>query len=180
MKILVAYASVHGATRAISERIAERLTAAGYETEARPVQTVADPTGYDAVVIGSAAYFGHWQKVASAFVRRNRALLAERPVWLFSSGPLGTEAIDAEGQDVRAVAEPKEFAEFREAVQPRDCRVFFGALNPDGLGLCERLIRRLPSGRTLLPAGDFRDWPVIESWADAIARELSPASAGSR
>jgi hypothetical protein len=27
-----------------------------------------------------------------------------------------------------------------------------------------------------MPAGDFRDWPAIEAWAEGIARELQPAT----
>jgi menaquinone-dependent protoporphyrinogen oxidase len=99
--ILVAYASKHGATREIVERIAQTLTTAGQEAEARPVREAQDLDGYDAVVIGSAAYHGHWLKEAVEFVRRNQAILTDRPVWLFSSGPLGTEATDAQGRDLR-------------------------------------------------------------------------------
>src|SRR6266508_1286598 len=79
MKILVAYASKHGATQAIAERIAEKLGAAGHGAEARPVKAAGDLAGYDAFVIGSAAYIGHWQKKAAELVRRNRAVLAGRP-----------------------------------------------------------------------------------------------------
>lgn len=67
-------------------------------------------------MIGSAAYIGHWLKEAAGFVRGNRAVLGSRPLWLFSSGPLGTEATDAQGRDVRAAAEPSEIAELRQAV----------------------------------------------------------------
>ncbi len=90
MPVLVAYASKHGATAGIAERIAERLRAAGLEAEARPVKAVRDVAAYDAFVIGAAAYMFHWMKEATAFVRRHRTLLATRPVWLFSSGPLGS------------------------------------------------------------------------------------------
>jgi menaquinone-dependent protoporphyrinogen IX oxidase len=86
---LVAYASKHDATHEIVERIAQTLTTAGQEAEARPVREAQDLDGYDAVVIGSAAYHGHWLKEAVEFVRRNQAILTDRPVWLFSSGPLG-------------------------------------------------------------------------------------------
>ena len=55
------------------------------------MQAAGDPAGHEALVIGSAVYSMHWMKEASEFHRRNRALLAGRPVWLFSSGPLGTE-----------------------------------------------------------------------------------------
>ena len=177
MRTLVAYASKYGATGRIAERIAERLQAFGLDAEARPVQQLADLSGYEAFVIGSAAYVGHWQPEAVEFVRRNRVALADRPTWLFSSGPLGTEATDAEGRDLRVASEPKEIAGFREAILPRDHHVFFGALNPSKLGLRDRAIRTLPAGRALLPEGDFRDWREIATWADGIAGELAPISA---
>ena len=177
--ILVAYASKHGATREIAERIAETLTAAGQQAEARPVGAPGDLAGYDAFVIGSAAYLGHWLKEAAGFVRGNRAVLVSRPLWLFSSGPLGTEATDAQGRDLRAAAEPSEIAELRQAVQPREHRVFFGALDPSTLRGRDRLIRRLPAGRALLPEGDFRDWAEIQAWATKIAGELAHVPASS-
>jgi len=97
MSTLVVYASKHGATQGIAERIASTLNETGQEAKARPVEAAGDLTCYDAFVVGSAVYGAHWQKEASAFVQRNRAVLASKPVWLFSSGPLGTEATDAQG-----------------------------------------------------------------------------------
>ena len=40
--------------------------------------------------------------------------------------------VDAEGKDVRAAAQPEEFAEFRDALQPREVRIFSGAYDPEG------------------------------------------------
>jgi menaquinone-dependent protoporphyrinogen oxidase len=177
MTVLVAYASKHGATRGIAERIADQLRAAGQAAEAGPVQEAADLAGYSAFVVGSAVYNAHWQKEAAAFVTRNRALLAGRPVWLFSSGPLGTEATDAQGRELAVVAEPKEIAGFRQAVGPRDHRVFFGALDPGKLSFAERAIRKLPAARAMLPEGDLRNWDQIEAWASGIARVLAPVPA---
>ena len=173
MAVLVAFASKHGATREIARRIAQTLAAAGQPAQARPVTAAGDLAGYGAFVIGSAVYMGHWQKEAAEFVRRNHAMLATRPVWLFSSGPLGTEPTDAQGQDLTVAAEPKETAGFQEAIAPRDHRVFFGVLNPGELGLGERAIRKLPAGRAMLPEGDFRDWSQIEAWASGIAHDLA-------
>jgi menaquinone-dependent protoporphyrinogen oxidase len=62
MPILVTYASKYGATQQIAERIAETLQACRVNAEARPVKTIADVGGYDAFVIGSAAYIGSWMK----------------------------------------------------------------------------------------------------------------------
>jgi menaquinone-dependent protoporphyrinogen oxidase len=177
MSILVAYASKYGATRGIAERIAAKLKAAGYEAEARSMKDAGDAVGYDAYVIGSAAYMGSWLKEGTEFVRRNRALLASKPVWLFSSGPLGTEARDAKGRDLREAAVPKEIAELREAISARDHRVFFGALDRGKLSLGHRLVALLPAGSALLPEGDFRDWKDIDAWAESIARELAQGAA---
>jgi hypothetical protein len=73
---------------------------------------------------------GHWSKEASAFVRDHRKVLAERPLWLFSSGPVGTEHVDEQGRDALEASRPKEFEEFQALVHPRDERVFFGAWDP--------------------------------------------------
>ena len=93
MSILVAYASRHGSTQGIAQRIAERLGSHGLDAEARPAATVRDAARYDAFVVGAAAYMFHWLKDASAFVERNQALLAERPTWLFSSGQVGADTV---------------------------------------------------------------------------------------
>ena len=177
MTILVAYASRHGATAGIAQRIAAGLVAADLTAEAHSVSDVREVASYDAFVIGSAAYMLHWLKEATAFVKRHRALLAERPVWLFSSGPLGTDLVDKEGRDILDSARPKEFAELSTLVRPRGERVFFGAWDPDApaIGLGERLLRRMPASRTVMPAGDFRDWPAIDAWAAEIASELRSA-----
>jgi menaquinone-dependent protoporphyrinogen oxidase len=174
MKILVAYATKHGATREIAQRIAERLRAAGYDADVESVTRAPDVAAYEAFVLGSAVYLGRWEKEAVEFVHRNRTVLADGPTWLFSSGPLGTEPTDAEGRDKREGALlPKEIEALTEAVRQRDHRVFYGALDPQRLSLMPRLMRVLPAGRKLLEEGDFRDWAEIEAWADQIAGELA-------
>lgn len=171
MRILVVHASRYGATKVIAERIAAKLAASGHEAEVRPVKTPGLLTGHDAFVVGSAVYFGKWRKEAREFVERHRHLLASRPVWLFSSGPLGAPAADAPDPQERAV--PEDLPALVEAVHPRSHRVFLGALDPHRLGFRDRLIRALPANRPLLPEGDFRDWADIEAWAAEIAHELS-------
>jgi menaquinone-dependent protoporphyrinogen oxidase len=180
MRILVAWCSKYGATQGIAERVAARLRAAGDCTDTRPVTAAFSLDTYDAFVIGSAAYIGHWQKEATEFVQGNSAVLAGRPTWLFSSGPLGNEPTNALGLDQRVAAEPKEIAELRTTISPRDHRVFFGALDLAKLGFRDRAIRTLPAGRALLPEGDFRDWRDVDAWADSIAGELAAIAAGGR
>ncbi|GGG72056.1 hypothetical protein GCM10011374_41010 [Kocuria dechangensis] len=175
MNVLVAYATRHGSTAGIAERIAEVLRTAGLAAEAHPVDEVRDLTPYDAVVLGGAAYMFHWLKDATAFARRHRAELADRPVWLFSSGPLGTDRVDEEGHDVLEAARPKEFDELTGLLHPRGEQVFFGAFDPEAppIGLGERLVGHLPAAKDATPAGDFRDWEAIDAWAAMIATALT-------
>lgn len=161
MTVLVAYASKHGSTEGIARSIADRLNELGTPAHARSVQDVENLDGVDAVVLGSAVYAGSWMKEAMAFVERHRDALARLPVYLFSSGPLGEEVKDAEEQ-------PRQLDELREALSPRDHRIFFGALERDKLGFGERMIVKAVKA----PDGDFRDWDAIRDWADRIAPEL--------
>jgi len=178
MKILVAYASRHGATKGIAERIADTLAETGLEVTLRPVDSAGPVEEFGACVIGSAAYLGGWLAEATTFVRRHREALAGRPVWLFSSGPTSSATVDAKGRDLLNASEPKEFEEFARTIRPRDEQVFFGRYDPDATpaGLAERAMNRfmrlVPETRQALPAGDFRDWPAIEAWAQGIGREL--------
>jgi menaquinone-dependent protoporphyrinogen oxidase len=161
MAILVAYASKHGATEGIARRIAEKLRQLGKEAEARSMETIADPGGYDAFVIGSAIYYGSWLKEAVEWVRSNQAILAAHPVWLFGSGPLGTEVKDDEPL-------PKEMTEFQRSIKPRGQRIFFGALEADHMSFGERVVAKAVHA----PQGDFRDWGAIDAWAVSIAQTL--------
>ena len=172
-RVLVVYASKYGATAEIAEKIGQVLHHAGLRTDVLPTDRISDLTRYEAVVLGSAVYMGKWLDKAVEFVRRNRATLTDRPVWLFSSGPLGLRSGISSVNDPKL--EPKEIAELREAIHPRDHRIFFGALDPSKLGFKHRAIRKLPAARAILPEGDFRDWEAINSWATAIADQLKEA-----
>jgi len=187
MRILIAYATRHGSTRGIAERIAAVLAASDVDVTLRDVRDVRDLDSlqrYDAFVIGSAAYTGGWLGDATTFVREHEEELAERPVWLFSSGPIGPDQVDAKGRDQLVASRPKEFAEFAGVLEPRGEQVFFGAWDPEAppVGLAEgfmaRFVRFLPAAKDAMPAGDFRDWPAIEAWARGIAEELRQTTVG--
>jgi len=173
MPTLVAYASRYGASREIAERVAAGLRDAGEEVEVRPVTEAGDPSAYEAVVIGGATYMGSWLREARRFVSEHEAVLSTKPVWLFSSGPLGSATTDDRGRDVLAAAAPREFAALGAVVGARDERIFFGALDRARLRGSHRVIGRLPAGRKLLVDGDFRDWKAIDAWTAGIAAELA-------
>lgn len=152
MRILVAYASRHGATQVIATVVGHSLEGYGHTVDIRPVEDVGGVEDYDAVVVGSAVYRGHWLPAATGFIRRNVDVLAGRPVWLFASGPLGTRH-----------AAP---------VAPRGQVVFPGALDPAELTVRERALRWTLAARATLPAGDYRDWDEIRAWAGSVGETL--------
>ncbi|MBP2217227.1 flavodoxin domain-containing protein [Arthrobacter sp. CAN_C5] len=179
MRVLIAYATRHGSTAGIAQRIADRLVNDGIPAEALPVEEVRDVSVYNAVVLGSAAYMGRWLRPAAAFAKRHREALQSRQVWLFSSGPLGRSLVDKDGRSVLHSSRPKDFGELQATLNPKDARVFFGAWDPNSpvVGIGERLMRLAPASTGALPGGDFRDWDAIDVWADDIAAALK-GSAG--
>lgn len=175
MRVLVVYASKYGSTRDIAERIAETLNESGQEAEAVSAAKTRRLNGYDAYVIGSAVYMFSWLKEATDFVRRNTDLLKSKPVWLFSSGPLGTDTKDSQGREIRETTVPKEIAAFQAAIQPRDHHVFWGAFDHTKLKFTHRMVYAMPAAKKLFTEGDFRDWDEINAWAKSIAASLMPA-----
>ncbi len=162
MNVLVACASKHGSTEGIAEAIAERLQQHGHDAARARLTDEVDLTGVHAVVLGSAVYAGSWMNEATGFAEANADALASMPVWLFSSGPLGTEIQDEEEQ-------PRQLPDLTEKLRPRGHRVFFGALDHEKLGFGERMMVKAVKA----PQGDFRDWDAIGAWADEIGRELA-------
>lgn len=163
MSILIAYASKYGATEEIAEGIGATLRTLGLTVSVHRVELSGDPAEYDAVVVGSAVYMGRWMPEARAYLRRYREALSARPVWLFSSGPVGTATLP----------DPKEVAEFEALIRPHGHHQFAGALHRENLSFAERVI----VSAVKAPDGDYRRWDEISAWAASIARALSPSVA---
>ena len=163
--VLVAYATKYGATAEIADRIGQVLREAGLRTDVLPVDRVGDLTAYKAVVLGSAVYIGQWRKEAAKFLAANEKALAERPVWLFSSGPTGK---GDPAELMKGCRFPEALRPIADRIRPRDMAIFHGMLNMKKVNLLERLVIK----GIKAPVGDFRDWDAITSWATAIAGAL--------
>lgn len=170
MFVLVGYASEHGSTRGVAERIANRLGEHGHRVELLSLDQVQDPAGYEAAVLGSAIHDQAWLPRATQFICRNRDALARRPVWLFSVGMPG--ALGRRWRTLAMTEGPTVIAGFRDAIHPRDHRLFTGVVHPDQLPFFGRVVFRALGGHY----GDFRDWKEIDAWAEGIARELTTAA----
>lgn len=117
------------------------------------------------MVLGSAIYVGQWQSAAANFLKEHEQVLAQRPVWLFSSGPTG----DSDPVTLLKSWEfPERLKPVVERIQPRDIALFHGRLDPAKLSLFERIV--VKGVRAHL--ADSRDWNMIRAWAQGIAEAL--------
>jgi menaquinone-dependent protoporphyrinogen oxidase len=168
LRVLVTAASRHGSTHEIAEALARELQGAagdrGLTAAALPAENRPDPAAYDAVVLGSAVYGGSWLEPARDLAHRHAAVLRARPLWLFSSGPIG--------EPPHPPDEPYDTATLTALLAPRGHRVFPGRLDRDLLSFPERAM--VTAMRA--PVGDFRDWAAVRAWAAEIATSLTGAA----
>jgi menaquinone-dependent protoporphyrinogen oxidase len=163
VRFLVCFASRHGATAGIAEAIGVAIREAGAEATVAEAGAAPDPGGFDAVVLGSAIYFGGWLEAAEEYANAHAESLKERPVWIFSSGPLG------EPDNLLPEGEPERAAPFRELTGAREHRVFAGRLDKSVLKLREKMM----VSALRAPEGDFRDWEAIAAFGREVAGSLS-------
>ena len=165
MNVLVTAASQQGATYGIAEAIGRTLRARGLEMTVSAPDDIAAVDAYDAFVIGSAIYAGHWLEPATEFVQRFAPTLSQRPVWLFSSGPVG----DPKRKLVQKMtADPLELPHLLALTHAREHRTLAGKLSGRGLRAPQRLSLLIFRGIE----GDWRDWAEIDRFATAIADTL--------
>jgi menaquinone-dependent protoporphyrinogen oxidase len=162
LRVLVTAASKHGSTAEIAMAIAQGLergdagvTAVSIQVDQRP-----EPARFDAVVLGSAVYAGRWLEAARDYAAAHAGSLRERPVWLFSSGPIGEPPSPPD--------EPHDAAPLVQLLGAREHAVFPGRLDKARLTFGERAM--VTAMRA--PLGDFRDWEAVQRWTARIAAEL--------
>lgn len=162
-RVLVAYSSKNGSTAEIAEWIAQDLRDSGVPADALPARGVHNLSAYGAVVLGSAVYEGRWRRGAIRFARSHQDVLAEMPVWLFSSGPLDASAVDG-GVEPNRIA-----VGIGDRLDSSGHITFGGRLAPGARGFMARLIVRQGRG------GDFRSRDQVRSWTSQIAQDLAAA-----
>lgn len=165
MKVLVAVGSKYGATREIAQTIAEVLRDCGCDAEYMDAKDVESVEPYDAFVIGSALYGGFWRRDASELVHGNIKVLRSRPVWLFSSGPVGLPPRPAE-----TMGEGETLVDIISAIAHES---FSGCLNAERLNFGEQaIVRGLKAS-----VGDYREWGQVKNWAREIGSQLTKTDA---
>ncbi|NLE72869.1 MAG: flavodoxin [Actinomycetales bacterium] len=159
-RVLVTYATRHGATKGIAQAVGSVLHSCGHQVRLLPAGVVTSADEYDVVVLGSAIYHDQWLWDGRRLAKRLRSLRGT-PVWLFSSGPLGgTPEADAElerlcGLDTEP---PWSVSTVLRGVDVRGHATFGGKLDP-----------KVASGLDgYVHPGDWRDMAMVREWARTI------------
>ncbi|MBS2961519.1 hypothetical protein KGA66_00575 [Actinocrinis puniceicyclus] len=167
MKVLICVASRHEATAQIAEVLARTLSDRGLDV--RTLQsgsaTAADVDDCDALILGSAVYLGRWMAEARDLVDRVGGQLNGKPVWLFSSGPVGDPPQPAPDAAL-------DMSELISATAAQEHRLFGGRLARKRLGVVERTLVAVMRVRD----SDNRQWEQIRAWGEQIAGRLRATS----
>ena len=76
-KVLVAYATKTGCTAGVADKVGETLSGMGHEVDVASVLETPDPSGYDAVIVGSGIRIGSWHGSARQWTAGNADVLKE-------------------------------------------------------------------------------------------------------
>lgn len=166
--VLVAYATSYGSTREVAEAIATSLRECGLAVDVQPAREVSSLADYGAVVLGAPLIMFHWHKDAHKFLSRHREALGQRPVAIFTLGPVSVPRNDKEWQDSHVQLD-KELAKY-PWLSPVAIEILGGKFDPKEL--------RFPMSwlASKAPASDARDWDAIRAWASGLCAKLTSAS----
>ena len=170
-KVLVAYASTHGSTQEIAEKVASTLRERGLAVDIQPARSLRAPlAGYSAVVLGAPLYMFHLHQDALQFLSRHQKQLAGGlPLAIFAGGPIGKGDAD-EWEEVRRHL-TAELAKF-PWLSPVSVEIVGGRFDPTRLRFPWNLIPALKK----MPPTDFRDWSAIHAWAAGLFPNPNPQS----
>jgi menaquinone-dependent protoporphyrinogen oxidase len=159
-RTLVTYASKAGSTAEVAARIGETLAKRGSAVDVLPIGKVSDLTPYGTVVVGSAIRMGRVLPEVKSFIEKNQAALQKKS---FSTFVVCLTLKDDTAENRTAVAAYLD--PVRALVKPASEGLFAGVMNPNKIGLLDRLIMMAMKS----PEGDYRKWDQITAWAEGVA-----------
>lgn len=180
MRVLIVYASTHGHTAKIAERIADAMRAAGADVD---VQTAHDAAGarphdYDAVVVGASVHGGHHQREVVAWAEHHRTSLSRLPSAFFS---VCLAAAEDTAESREATRGYRDDFEERTGWTPARSATFAGALQYREYDFPTRLVMRLLMHRGQHPTDvsrdyEYTDWAAVDRFAHDLALTWTAAA----
>jgi len=197
-RILIVFAGRYGSTAEVAEAIGQELGQCGAVVEAYPAKDATEISSYDAVIVGSAIYYGKWLPEAVKFVETHKEVLSRIPVVYFLTCLELTKVAEEKGRDASIYLDPllgnppqvegklsmwektHLLSGFMDSVlkkapqvKPVSIGVFRGKLDYSELSFTHWLVMKLIwLFYKRAPEGDFRNWEAIRSWAATLCPVL--------
>lgn len=171
-KVLILYSTTDGHTIDICKRIKHAIEAGGDEAQLKDLKD--DPElvaeTFDKIVIGASIRYGKHQPLVNAFIKKNQAILEEKPNALFS---VNVVARKPEKNTPETNPYLKKFLTQIDW-KPQLLGVFAGRLDYPSLGFVDKHMIRLIMWITKGPTDptltiEFTDWNKVEEFAGKIS-----------
>lgn len=178
--VVIAYATTEGHTRTIVQRMAERVSARGFEV--RLVDCADDPgpdalAGADAAILAGSVHMARFQASLLRFINTNRARLDD-PLTAFVAVSLAAQSDDEDGA--------AELGRYRRTLidsthwTPNRYHDAAGALKYAEYDFFKRWIMRRIARDKGMPTAPgeyvFTDWAALDQFTDAFADALASAA----
>lgn len=175
-QILILYATSHGHTGKVAERLAGQLRLRGYPVDLRQVGRLERDFSlerYGAVLVGGSVYAGKFQRSLRRFVAANKAQLERMPAAFFSVSLAG---ISRQPKELKTARRDVERFVIDTTWRPPSVGFFGGAVSYTSynplLKLLMRLATRSLGARDTSRDYVFTDWMVVQHFADGFADML--------
>jgi menaquinone-dependent protoporphyrinogen oxidase len=175
----VFYATRHGQTAKIAERIAARIRAHGHTVEvlrcSRRGEPPFGPARFDGVILGSSVQGGRHHREIERLIRAHGPFLERSPSAFFSVS-LSVQGAPPKGP--RAARECVDKTIALTGWHPRRIALFAGALPYTHYNWLVRFVmKRIAQGQ----GGDtdtardyeYTDWSAVDAFADAVAHDMT-------
>jgi menaquinone-dependent protoporphyrinogen oxidase len=171
-RILFAYSSIDGHTRAICSRLREVVERQGYQVALAPLGEVldADLESFDKIVIGASIRYGKHRPEVVSFIERNAQMLNRKPSAFFSVSVVARKPAKNRPHTNPYVRKLLPRIDWR----PREVGVFAGKIDYPRYGVFDRMIIRGIMWATGGPTDpravvDFTDWREVEAFGELIS-----------
>jgi menaquinone-dependent protoporphyrinogen oxidase len=180
-RVLVLYASTHGHTAKIAERIGAVLLERHVDARVSRVDATSavGSAEVDGIVVGASIHRGHHQQEILDWISEHRTTLGTRPSAFFS-----VSLTAAEDSDEARATTGELIDEVVEATgwTPTTTAAFAGALQFEEYNLPTRVLMRLIAHRQdphvdVHVDTDYTDWAVVDRFAADFAASVQPARA---
>jgi len=160
-KVLIAYGTAAGSTAEVAQAIGKEMEKAGAAVDVKPVESVENINGYDAVVVGSSVRAFHILSKTRRFMRKHKRALRGIPAAYFLV--CLTMGEDTPDNVKKAIGYAKPMIKIKE---PLDLGLFGGCLKHDTLK------GAFAKAMSSVPEQDHRDWDKIRAWGREILPKL--------